>query len=495
MLRLFRGMYAQTSAKRKSQARRLLVEELCTRAVPSSSPVTLSSTGSLVIRGTLGDDTVTVALDDKDSNQLDVFYNDASTPFATFDLSQTPVKVIYFSGSAGNDYFANFTAINSKSNGGSGNDTLLGGAGDDKITGSYGDDSISGGDGNDTISGGSGNDVLSGDNGNDSVHGGTGDDSILGGDGDDLLWGDSGNDNIDGGDGNEMIYGGSGNDWLQGGIGNDWITGNTGNDTINGGLGDDTCNGAAGSDEVGGGVGDDQVIGNDGTNQTSLADYWVVLTARSGEAIGTAEILTSTDADGTDHADIQIVVVNAQPNATFDVQIDVNGDGTNVVQMGQFVTDGTGSAEFDVSDPPNMPALQDGISAVEVTSLANGGSDDLRGTIANLHDNWLGAPLAPPHDDFGITFGTAALNTNLGRLQIAIQGMIPNTTFMIYVNGDASTGTYLGQFTTDANGNGQFEIASGVIGVTEGSMMTIANVDGLTAVSGTFAVVSGDDGK
>jgi hypothetical protein len=549
MFRFVQSLWPLASVKRKSPGRRALrVEELGTRAVPSASPVTLTSSGTLIVRGTAGDDTVSVTMDANVQNQLDVFYNDDTTPFSTFDVTQTPVNRISFLGLAGNDSFTNATAVSSNLNGGTGNDTLVGGAGNDKITGGAGDDSLSGGDGNDSISGGTGNDVIdggdgnnkitgdagndtitagagndtitggsgddliSGGDGNDSIHGNSGNDSILGGAGDDILFGDTGNDSIDGGDGNDSISGGAGNDSLEGGFGNDTILGVAGNDSIDGGLGDDsilggsgsdtidgglgndTCVGGAGVDQVDGGVGQDDVTGNDVADPSDSTDYWVVLTERDGQAIGSAELLTSTDANGDAHTDVQVIILNAPANTTFDVQIDAAGDGTEMVTLGQLTTDGTGAAEFDMSDPPNMPALQDGASAVEVTDVNYGGTDDLRGTIANLNDNWLGANLSAPHNDFGLTFGAAALNLTVGKMDIAVQGLVPDTTYLIYANGDATTGTLLGQFTTDDNGNGQFELASGTTGVDVGSTMTIANADGLTAMVGTFAVVSGDDG-
>jgi Ca2+-binding RTX toxin-like protein len=548
MFALLRPKWTRKAIARKSPAhRKLLVEELATRALPSASPITLGGSGTLSIRGTIGDDTVVVAIDANNSNLLDVFYNDSSTPLQVFDLTQTPVTRISFSGYSGNDYFSTSTAITCKLNGGYGNDTLVGGSandritggsgddnlsggggddtvssgagndvvdggdgsdritgdggndnivggtGDDTITGGSGDDGIFGGDGNDSIGGGSGNDAVSGGDGNDLIHGNSGNDAIDGNDGDDHLWGDGGDDVVDGGSGNDSANGGSGNDFVGGGIGDDSLLGGGGNDTIDGGMGDDWCDGGNGLDDVEGGVGDDDVIGDDVIVSLNTEDYWVVLTESTGDAIGSAEILTSTDANGQAHAEVQIIIVHAPANTTFDVQIDVLADGSNIVTLGQLVTDADGTAEFQMSDPANMPTLINGISAVVVSDLGQGGSDELRGTIASLHDNWLGASLAPPHDDLGITFGAAALNLNLGRLQVAIQGLVPNTDYYVYVNGDALTGTYVGMFTTDANGNGQFEMPSGVAGVSSGSTITLANVDGLTAVYGTFAVVSGDD--
>src|SRR5689334_10328392 len=121
MFALLRTKCSRKAIARKSTVRRkLLVEELGTRVLPSSSPVSLSGSGAMNIRGTLADDAVVVAIDANNSNQLDVFYNDLTTPFRVFDLTQTPVTSISFSGYSGNDSFATSTGIPCKLNGGFG---------------------------------------------------------------------------------------------------------------------------------------------------------------------------------------------------------------------------------------------------------------------------------------------------------------------------------------------------------------------------------------
>ncbi len=141
---------------------------------------TLSSSGTLMVNGTAGDDHIAV------ENLIDrvrVTVNNS-----TWDLPRKSLKRI----------------------------DVRAGAGDDLI--SIGVDlpkaRLFGEDGNDTIYGG---------NGNDTIYGGTGNDAIYGGAGSDRLYGDDGNDRIDGQGGNNTIVGGAGADTLIGGSGSNFI--------------------------------------------------------------------------------------------------------------------------------------------------------------------------------------------------------------------------------------------------------------------------------
>ena len=118
--------------------------------------------------------------------------------------------------------------------GGSGNDTLIGGAGNDSINADAGNDLLDGGDGADTLYGGTGNDSLTGGAGNDVLYDQTGgNDTLVGGDGDDRLdtYSGAGSDSLVGCAGNDTLIGGSGNDTLDGGAGINRLSGGAGNDT------------------------------------------------------------------------------------------------------------------------------------------------------------------------------------------------------------------------------------------------------------------------
>lgn len=142
-------------------------------SAPVSHTVTLLKgaavvNGVLTVAGTLGNDTIVVVPQGKQSAQ------------------NTSVKVLLNGKSLGS-----FTGVNSLTVYGlDGNDniqlpgalqisaTLDGGAGNDRLKGAAGNDLLLGGDGNDSLNGHTGNDVLIG---------GLGADQILGGPGDDLL--------------------------------------------------------------------------------------------------------------------------------------------------------------------------------------------------------------------------------------------------------------------------------------------------------------------
>jgi Ca2+-binding RTX toxin-like protein len=80
--------------------------------------------------------------------------------FTVGDLSKTDVKLVEFSGGAGNDW------LNGK-----GTDTPI------KAFGNAGNDTLKGGEGNDTLIGGAGSDLLVGNGGNDVLIGGNGPDT------------------------------------------------------------------------------------------------------------------------------------------------------------------------------------------------------------------------------------------------------------------------------------------------------------------------------
>ena len=117
-------------------------------------------------------------------------------------------------GDAGNDII-HLTAngdIDTRINGGSGDDIIVVRRHSADIFGGDGDDEITGGLFADTIYGQGGNDTIYGLQGNDFLAGGDGDDVIFGREGDDELLGQQGDDILDGGEGDDILSGGPGND-------------------------------------------------------------------------------------------------------------------------------------------------------------------------------------------------------------------------------------------------------------------------------------------
>src|SRR4051794_38817589 len=98
--------------------------------------------------------------------------------------------------------------------------TIDGRAGDDSLSGGAAADRLVGGDGNDRLTGNAGNDTLLGDAGNDRLYGNDGNDQLFGAAGQDSITGGNGADLFDGGLNNDYLYaddGIAGNDTIQGG--------------------------------------------------------------------------------------------------------------------------------------------------------------------------------------------------------------------------------------------------------------------------------------
>src|SRR5262249_40235108 len=162
------------------------------------------------------------------------------------------------------------------------------------------------------------------------------------------------------------------------------------------------------------------------------------LTDANGQTVGEAEI--QTEDNGT--TEFQVEVHGAAPNTTFDVTIDVAGDGSNVVTVGQLVTDAQGEGELEVHDLANLPPLQDGVSVLNLTANPADPSKDLSGTfLAHTNDSGtdLEAVLTDPADPSAPRIGEAQLSPDNGEFQVEVFGLAANTTYDIYVNGDAST--------------------------------------------------------
>jgi Ca2+-binding RTX toxin-like protein len=124
----------------------------------------------VIVNGTAGDDTVTVA-----SSGASVVVNGLAAK-VTLAGTEGALDSLTVNGAGGND-----TINASGLKAGQVNLTIIGGAGDDKITGSQGDDTVIGGQGNDTALLGAGNDTFVWNPGDasDTVNGQAGDDTLL----------------------------------------------------------------------------------------------------------------------------------------------------------------------------------------------------------------------------------------------------------------------------------------------------------------------------
>ncbi len=159
----------------------------------------LSSKGTLLLRGTGGNDAINLRLRERDG-RLVVRVGDAVQSFAP-----SKVKKIAVYGYDGSDTITVEPGVRAIfADGGAGKDTILGGDGDDTLFGNNDADHIEGGAGNDNIAAG---------HGNDDVHGGVGNDFLAGNSGNDALSGEGGDDQLFGGPGSaDDILGGTGND-------------------------------------------------------------------------------------------------------------------------------------------------------------------------------------------------------------------------------------------------------------------------------------------
>ena len=433
--------------------------------------ISLTASGRLLIRGTPAADTVTVSPDAANANLLNVYFNDTATPARTFDLSQTTITGITFRGAGGNDSFTNTTAIVTLAYGGFGNDLLAGGSSADQLIGGPGADNLAGGAGNDTVRGGAANDT------------------VAGGTGDDLGFGDYGNDLVDGDEGNDTLRGGFGRDLVRGGAGDDHLWGGIGNDELLAGSGDDWLDGGYGKDGVSGGSGDNVVLGSDRGPTTSV-DLWANMFDFTSFAIGFGEIGIA-EFGGAVHTEIMLAILDADPGDTFDVRIDVTGDASQIFDLGQVTADDSGTALLDLTDPPGLPALVDGVSVLEATDESAGGATVLSGTIYNPEDRHLMTNLWNASDPS--LWGSADFNIDTRRLLWDFGGAQANTTYTLYVNGDATTGTAVAEVTTGDNGYATLQLLADANfpDLEEGSTVTVADASGATVLEGVFELLEG----
>lgn len=306
-------------------ATRPVVEELERRQLLSA----VVSGGILRITGTRGNDWLTVKLNSRNTNKVDVKLNGSYWQFDRASITQVRVDSWL-----GNDYVALDVPIAARLDGGAGNDSLVGGAGNDTLLGQAGNDLLRGGAGDDLLDGHGGADRLSGESGTDTadyrtrtaslslsvdgryndgasgekdsifdaeiLHAGSGNDRLTGSTADEQLYGNAGDDTLNGGTGDDALYGGEGSDTADyssrtadlnlslddlgpDNVGNDGETGEhdhiaevetllggRGNDILTGNASDNRLDGNAGDDTLDGGLGSDVLDGGDGFDS---ADY------------------------------------------------------------------------------------------------------------------------------------------------------------------------------------------------------------------------------
>ncbi|BAY20626.1 hypothetical protein NIES2100_03680 [Calothrix sp. NIES-2100] len=255
------------------------------------------------------------------AEQFSVSGEGGNDSFDVNNLSYTGVKLVSFSGGAGNDTLdGSDSSTQLYGNGDAGDDVLTGSSASDTLNGGDGNDLVQGEKGNDTMIGGAGNDTLAWDDGDgsDRISGNAGIDTIdvdgsvaqgdkfvLGQQGNLAIFdrvnlgqfkltvdtaeqfsvsGEGGNDSFDV---NNLSYtgvnlvsfsGGAGNDTLDGrdsttrlygngDAGDDLLIGGSRHDTLYGGAGKDTLYGGAGNDYIVGGYGADVLYGDGGADK------------------------------------------------------------------------------------------------------------------------------------------------------------------------------------------------------------------------------------
>ena len=471
----------------------LKLESLNSRTLPSA---TLAN-GVLTVTGTDGRDQIVVR-EHHDTISVKGMQIDVGGVLQS-SVPASAVTSVAVNALGGNDRVDVRTLkVGAAVDGGAGNDVILGGAGDDSLTGGdgndilsggAGDDSLDGGAGNDSESGQAGNDDLAGDDGKDSLNGGAGDDSLDGGAGNDAIHGGAGNDDLNGEAGNDRLFGESGDDSLQGGTGDDQASGGSGDDMTHGGLGDDTCDGGSGNDDVGGDAGQD--VERHGESHGNGTDFRANLSNTSGLSVGEAEV--QTEDNGTTEFEVEVHGVAA--NTTFDVRVDVAGDGSNVVTLGQLTTNGEGEGQLELHSA-NLPAVQSGASVLTLMPTSGDTTLAIRGTfVAAAAPNSTGSNLETVlRDAAGKSAGSAEFNGGESQFEVKLNGVAPNTTYKVYVNGDATTGTLVATVTSDVYGRGKLEILTDASfpSLQAGSQVTVTGTDGQTVLQGTLQPSSDD---
>jgi Ca2+-binding RTX toxin-like protein len=523
-------------------ARRLRLDELDARTLPNASPVQYAA-GIVTIRGTADSDDVSIdAPDFDDPTVVDVMVNGEVT---TFHLSKTPIRKIVFHAGAGDDSFANSTALKSVVNGGSGDDYLYGGHGNDTLSGGAGYDELDGGEGNDALSGGDDDDGLTGGEGDDGLAGGLGDDYLTGDAGDDSLSGGGGFDSLDSGEGDDTLSGGSEDDWLDSGDGNDSLSAGAGDDYLISGLGDDTLAGGAGIDELdagdghddltGGagddiltaGTGDDRLAGGDGIDELTGGIGNDRLSGGKGDDRVLGGLGDDTCDGGGGHDEVDGGAGNDRDTGgevpvepgTWAVLTDMDGPAVGVAGVSSsivwgmttttvevIITGAPAETDFDVQiDPDGAGPLdfvplgafmtdEHGVGTFEMTAQDELGTIDVGAAVIQVTDY-------ADTDLTGRLVGTdtVVLSAALvapepdavswvggavaysGTLAVQVLWLDADTEYTVKVNGSP-----VGTFTTDFDGAGTFEVSTGLPDALEGALLTVTDAEGETILSGMF---------
>jgi Ca2+-binding RTX toxin-like protein len=142
----------------------------------------------VTLKGTKGDDVMSVVVNAADATKVDVTVNGET---ATISLEK--IKRFKFDGRDGNDVMTMSADVFAFMDGGKGNDTMTvtgmkaakmhGGKGNDVMTGGAGADKMVGGHGDDVMKGMAGDDKMVGNHGSDQMTGGEGLDAVAGGGG------------------------------------------------------------------------------------------------------------------------------------------------------------------------------------------------------------------------------------------------------------------------------------------------------------------------
>lgn len=156
-------------------------------ATPPAHNAVVMHGRNLQVKGSGGDDVVSVVPNADDPTKVDVSFNGTVSTFSLTRIKQLQVDL-----KAGNDTLTVDPSLTFKlhASGGDGDDNLSAGGGQSKLMGGSGDDVLVGGPLNDALNGGSGNDMLDGGDGHDRLDGKSGTDSVTGGDGSDHFAGD-----------------------------------------------------------------------------------------------------------------------------------------------------------------------------------------------------------------------------------------------------------------------------------------------------------------
>ncbi len=197
---------------------------------------------------------------------------------------------------------------------------------------------------NDIVEGDSSPEELLGLGGNDLILGAEGADSLRGGAGGDILVGESGNDELSGQADGDLLIGGAGNDTLGGGDGNDSLISGPGSDRLFGGVGSDELFSISGADSLFGGADEDLIIGLDARDAADAE----ALVSRVGDLLPSALDSNFGAAGSAELARVQDSLTLATTNRAADVLDGGDGDDVLVGDLGDTMTGGLGTDEFEV---------------------------------------------------------------------------------------------------------------------------------------------------